>query len=134
MNSEKNTSVYLEKRLDHWAEWILKGNQHGQGYPSKSILYDWMKMGGVVVQAQNKPPLPCDEDAEEIEYCVIAMYKQNPRIATALRLKYLSRSTTHQKARDLHSSDTQFKAYVQMAKQWLAGWLSARIERPRCVL
>ena len=129
MNEEIDTSAYLEKRLDHWAQWVLKGNQNGQGYPSKSSLYDWMKMGGVVVQAQSKPPLPCDDDAEEIERCVMEMAKQRPRIALALRMQYLTSGTIQQKSKTTHLSSAQFKINLQMAKQWLAGWFSARFVR-----
>lgn len=124
--------IYIEKRLDHWAEWVLKGNWGCQGYPTKNILYDWIKMGCVLSSTKGKkakgqlPLLPCDEEAEEIEHCIMEMHKQNPKIALALRLKYLSQGTTHQKSKSIHSSGTQFKAHVNMARQWLAGWFSAR--------
>ena len=129
MNEEMDASAYLEKRLDHWAQWVLKGTRNNQGYPSKSILYDWMKRGGVVIQAQNKPPLPCDDDAEEIEYCVMQMARQRPRIALALRIQYLTQGTIRQKAKTTHLSFAQFKMDVQMAKQWLTGWFSAHFVR-----
>ena len=68
--------------------------------------------------------MPYDEDAEEIEQCVKKMAQQKPKTAEALRIQYLYRGTLHQKAKKINMSDTQFKVYVQMAKQWIAGWIA----------
>lgn len=129
---DEEMQIYIDKRLDHWAEWVLKGNWGNRGYPSKNVLYEWIKMGCVISKAKGRQPLPCDEEAEEVERCVIEMAKQRPKIALALRTEYLIRGTMKQKSKCIHSSLAQFKVDLQMAKQWLAGWFSARSLKQIC--
>ena len=131
MNDDK-MQIYIDKRLDHWAEWVLKGNWSGQGYPIKSILYDFMNLGCVLPKAKGRLPLPYDEDAEEMERCVMQMAKQKPKIAFSLRIQYLTQGTIQQKSKYTHSSLSKFKMDVQMAKQWLTGWFSANFAKSIC--
>lgn len=120
---------YVEQRLDEWATWYSSGNSYGLGFPRRSIEHILMTEG--IVPTSTKPQLlPCNEDAEEIEALVVEMGKQNNKMAYILRHHYFEPGALRAKAvcfSEIHSkvSYNKFKVYVDMAKQWLAGRLSA---------
>ena len=116
---------YVEKRLDQWVRWFSHGNSYGIGYSSHSIEYTLMTVG-ILVKSTAPKPLPCDEDAEEIEALVVEMAKQNNKMAAALRIHYFDKKKSRARSDEIEVSATQFKLYVNMARQWLAGRLSAR--------
>lgn len=114
---------YIERRLEEWADWYSRGNNYGLGYPSCSILYRLMKEGHII-RSSGPKPLPTNEAAEEIESLIKIMAQQNQTMALALRCQYFTQGSLRQKAKQLNMSHTQFKHYVDMAHQWLAGRLS----------
>jgi hypothetical protein len=128
MIQAKNTDNfmhYVERRLDHWAKWYSSGNSYGLGYPSEKIEYVLMTVG-IMVKSTAAKPVPSDEEAEEIEALVTEMAIQNDKIASALRSQYYGNGLLADRAKKLGISYPQFKIYVDMARQWLAGRLSAR--------
>jgi hypothetical protein len=125
MMAEKNDFMnYVEKRLHHWARWYSQGNFNGLGFPSENIAYVLMTVGALIKSTGAKP-LPCDEEAEEIETLVTEMAKHNINMASALRVNYFTRKKARARSDVIDASPAQFKIYIQMAKQWLAGRLSA---------
>ncbi len=125
MNKRKeNFMVYVEKRLEHWARWFHSNHYYGLGFRSETIEYVMMTVG-VLIKSTGVKPLPVDEDAEEIEALVVEMAAQNSKMATALRIHYFDRKKSRDRADAIQISASQFKNYVSMAKQWLAGRLSA---------
>ena len=105
---------YLEERLDHWARWMLKGQWGGLGYPTQSILYDWLKRGCVGIKMPRSRRVPYNEAAEEIEAYVVELSRQEPKPALALCIYYLSRGTIEHKAKEMRTSLAQFKIYLNM--------------------
>ncbi len=122
----KNVSLlkYLEERLYQWAEWYSSGNCYGLGYPSRSLEYRLLHEGTLSRNPFYKP-MPSNEKAEEIEHWVKEMGQQNNLMASALRCHYFSAGSLRIKSKNLNISHTQFKYYVDMAHQWLAGRISA---------
>ncbi|MDX1901871.1 MAG: antiterminator Q family protein [Gammaproteobacteria bacterium] len=116
---------YVEERLQQWAEWYSRGNLFGLGYPSCSLEYRLMTEG-IIVKTTGAKTLSSNEEAEEIEALVREMAHQNEKIALALRCQYFSCGTLRVKAKKLHISHNQFKYYVDLGHQWLAGRLSAK--------
>lgn len=120
---------YVEQRLDDWAAWFSSGNSYGLGYPRRTIEHVLMTEG--IVSKTTKPqPLPCNEEAEEIEALVVEMEKQNNKMAYILRHHYFEPGALRAKAHSYSKQHAEvsyrkFKEYVDMAKQWLAGRLSA---------
>lgn len=114
---------YVEYRLQQWAEWFSRGNCYGIGYPSSSIEHRLMREGTLTRNKYAKQVLICHEDAEEIEKLVKEMASYNNRMSTVLRCHYFSNGGLRDKAKQLEISHTQFKYYVDMAKQWLSGRL-----------
>jgi len=116
---------YLQNRLEQWADWYLRGNFYGLGYPHCSLEYRLLSEGNI--QHNKGPrPLPSNEAAEEIEDMVKQMAEHNRSMANALRCQYFVTGTLRTRAARLKMSHSHFKHYVDMAHQWLAGCLSAK--------
>lgn len=115
---------YVDERLQQWAEWYSRDNLFGLGYPSCSIEYRLMTEG-VIVKTTGPKSLPSNEEAEEIELLVNEIAKQNERIALALRCQYFGHRRSRERAKSLGVSYAQFRIYVDLGRQWLAGRLSA---------
>jgi len=120
-------STYLDERLINWAEWYTRYLDSGLGYPSQSIESLLLQHGGAVVKTTGSKPLPVCQSAEEIENMISELAKQNLKLANALRTYYLQRGSMQHKAKCLSISYSQFKVYVDMAKQWLIGRLTAKL-------
>lgn len=119
---------YLENRLEQWADWYVRGNFYGIGYPSCAMEYRLLHEGHI--QRNSSPrPLPSNPGAEEIEDLVRQMADYNPLMATTLRCQYFVTGTLRTRAARLNMSHTHFKHCVDMAQQWLAGRLSAKKHR-----
>lgn len=124
--SMKDTFLkYVEERLHQWAEWYSRGNFYGLGYPPYTLEYRLMTEG-IVVRTTGIKPLPSNEEAEEIENLIREMSWQNHNMALALRCQYFSSGALRIKAKKLKISHNQFKYYVDLGHQWLAGRLSAK--------
>lgn len=126
MSAQEYFSKYIENRLQEWADWYIRGNNHGIGFPPESFIT--MLEKGITIKKKksfNLPILPSNESAEEMEKFVVEMSRQNQQMANALRKYYFGREPTIQlKAKAFGVSGAQFKILLGMARQWLAGRLS----------
>jgi len=114
----------VQERLEEWAEWYSRGQVYGLGYPSCSLAY--RIMASVQTNRQGGQLLLSNSAAEEIESWVCEMTQHNALMALALRAHYFYSGSLRAKAGLLKISHTQFKFYLGMAEQWLAGRLSSR--------
>ena len=123
----KSMQKRVEKRLAEWADWMVR-NSINLGYPTQSILYQWLKQGCVTIQRtkSTEKPISFNDSVDEMERCIVELSKQEPKLALALRLEYLTELPIIKKSRKIHISYAQFTIYLRMAKQWLAGRLSRR--------
>ena len=122
----KITDEYLEDRLDEWADWSLRIEDNGLGYPRRTIEARLRDEGGVLISGTGCRPLPVHEKAEEMERFIVELYKHKDVLGKALRTQYLEVGTVKYKAKKANTSLSQFKVYVKMAKTWLAGRLSGQ--------
>ena len=116
---------YLEERLYQWADWYLRGNFYGLGYPSCSIEHRIL-LEGCIQRNPGPKPLPSNEAAEEIEELVKQMAEYNVNMAQALRHQYFLTGTLRTKAAHLKMSHSHFKHCLDMGHQWLVGRLSGQ--------
>jgi hypothetical protein len=121
---EEEFMAYVERRLDHWAKWFNSSNHYGLGFRSETIEHVLMTVG-IMIKSTDIKPLPSDEEAEEIEQLVREMACHNSKMADALRIHYFDRKKARDRSPAMQISASQFRNYVSMAKQWLAGRLSA---------
>ncbi|MCE3238127.1 MAG: hypothetical protein K0R24_1108 [Gammaproteobacteria bacterium] len=117
---------YLDNRLEEWADWLIRYNHHGLGYPSKTIEARLRDEGGVLISGTGIHYPPSNERAEEMERLVVELDAHNKQLATVLRVYYLDPGLIKHKAKKANVSFSQFKVCVKMAKTWLSGRLSAR--------
>lgn len=123
--SDSSMQDYVHYRLDQWADWYLRGNQYGLGYPKKNIMARLIDEGGILIKGTSHHSPSTNVQAEEIEMIVKSLAKQSQKLAEALRVQYFEQGTVPFKAKRMGLSYTQFKVHVDMAKQWVAGRLSA---------
>jgi len=121
---DENFIKYIEKRLYDWADWYSRDHCYGLGYPPYSMEYILMTKG-IRSSSGKSSFLPCNEEAEEIEYLVKEMSQYSYNMALALRCHYFMNGGLRIKAKRINISHMQYKGYVDMAHQWLAGRLSA---------
>jgi hypothetical protein len=114
---------YVESRLKEWAEWHSKENSGALGFSSVSIQYRLMNEG-TIIKTNDARSLPSNADAEEIEAYWTEMYEQNEAIAIAIKNYYFVDSTLRTQSQLMKISHNQFRHYVQMGHQWMAGRLS----------
>jgi hypothetical protein len=127
MNGEQDIDIrfaqYIERRLHEWGEWFDNGNCYGLGYGSCSVEYRMMTEG-FIDKNHSQKPLTSNRDAEEIEFMIRQMYKQDKKIAIALCKAYLRKSNFQDSSYNIIMSTTQFNVYVRMARKWISGALS----------
>lgn len=124
MQPQVSMDVYIEERLIEWAAWFTKDNHGGIGYPKTSSIRMFLEGATIGKKRKAPKPLPTHEAAEEMEAFINEMYQQKPLMASVIRLHYLDHLSIRKNAESLHISHTQFKQYISMGKQWLAGKLS----------
>lgn len=121
----KDIDEYLEHRLDEWGEWLRVGNSFGLGYGKLSII-ELIRQGRIVTKNKRfNQFIETHEAAEEIENLVSEMAQYKLVMARALRSYYLDNLSLRSSAKKLGIAHTRYKLYVDMAKQWLVGRMSA---------
>jgi hypothetical protein len=118
---------YLESRLEQWADYYMRREDSGLGYPKRSAI---VRIGeGSNATSQASPEM--NAAAEEIEALVKEMAAENAKWAQALRDKYFSsiaevplqsgkkRDVVSRLARKHGISNRMFQVRVKCAKLWL---------------
>lgn len=119
--SENPVDIYLENRLQEWAEWLKSGNFLNIGYPRQSISALVMEGKSVSKKDNFRKTVETNESAEEIEKFVVEMARYKPLMAKSLRMHYFDQLSFRRSAKKLNISYMQYNLYIQMAKQWLLG-------------
>ena len=123
MRSEfANFLEYVKYRLEEWADWVLRGNSYGVGYPHRSLIHRLLTEGHIPRSPLSQPVL-VNESAEAIEKLIAEMSQDNRLMADALRCQYLVVGTLRTRSARLAISAPRFKQLVEMGHHWLAGRL-----------
>jgi hypothetical protein len=120
-----NDLEYIEQRLNEWAEWFSLYYENELGYPSQSLIYRLM-IEGCIYKSNSPNSVFVNESAEEIEALISEMAKQNQMMALSLHIHYLAIGSVRAKAAKFGIKRNKLVNYVEMAKQWLVGRLSAK--------
>lgn len=115
---------YVKKRLHQWASWYDSGNGHQIGHATCSLEYRLMTEG-MIGKNTGQKPLPCNEEAEEIEALVRELAQHTPDIAFSLRCHYFSTYAFRRKIKNMKFAQSKMEHYVAMGHQWLAWQLDA---------
>ena len=121
VQNESIVDAYLEARLQEWAEWLRTGNFLNIGYQRQSSIAMFSEGKSINQSGKLKTTVDVNVEAEEIEKMITEMARYKPIMADCLRYHYLNQQSLRNSAKKLGVSHTQYKLYVQMAKQWLVG-------------
>jgi len=121
--NENPMDVYLERRLQEWAEWLKTGNSLNIGYQRQSSIA--MFHEGKTINSAGKPTrgVETHEEAEEMEKMIAQMSRYKPIMADCLRNYYLNQLSLRNGSKRLGISHVEYRINVHMAKQWLCGKL-----------
>ena len=122
---KNETALYLEIRLQEWAQWCRWGEQTGLGYPSQSTLH-LFREGKVIDRTKGQRWEPEQASAEEFEGWVLLLSKTYPLEAQTLRDYYAHHQPKDSLAKAYGVSVRTIESRLQAAKLWLEGCLIGR--------
>lgn len=117
---------YVEKRLNQWADWCLRGNDYGLGFPKKTMEAKLKDGGGIWVKVTGEKPLPSNPQAEHIESLIKELAQLRKYLALVVSMQYLTQGIPKQKAKKIELSYSRYYTYLALAKHWLDGRLRAK--------
>jgi len=119
VQNENVIDIYLESRLQEWAEWLRTGNFLNIGYQRQSSIAMFAEGKSINQTRKSKMTVDVNLQAEEIEKMISEMAQYKSIMADCLRYHYLHQQSLRKSAKKLGILHMQYKLHVQMAKQWL---------------
>lgn len=125
---------HIKRRLDNWALWRARRDNHGLGFPSQNILAAW----GASVESQKKgsrestmPVLHLE--AEETDRAVESMKGSKAHLYETLHCIYVSDLGIPGTARRVGRAPSTVHAHLDAADRAIDAWLQnqARIKEER---
>jgi hypothetical protein len=119
MRAKKIFSIYFEKRLDHWARWVININHGWVGYPSESSITSFHKneLDHNRIKTSSIPFY--DPLAEEVNVGINKMRTVNPLYTDAVYSCYTTRKPPKELAEERGISARTFRERLFNAKCWL---------------
>ena len=119
MRAKKSFNIYFEKRLNHWARWVVNINTGLIGYPPESSIASFHKNGF----DHNRPKtssIPIhDPMAEEVNTGINRMRTVNPLYTDAIYSYYITPKKPKELAVDRGIAPRTFRERLFKAKCWL---------------
>lgn len=112
----------LERRLQHWAAWIISINMNESGWPSESVISRIMQQGCFTIdhnKARTSSIPIYNTRAEETNTHINQMKLEFPKYADAIYHYYISIKKTKELAEERNISARTFRQRVHDAKIWL---------------
>lgn len=118
-------NLELEKRLQHWAAWIVTFLNGEQGYPRESSIARFFEEGFSPYQNTAKSSsIPYyNPKAETVNTCFNRLKSEYPDRADALYHYYISRKKLSQLASERKIASRTWRSRVRDAKLWMAASL-----------
>lgn len=112
-------NTYIDYRLSRWAIWVLRSVDHGIGFPKQVSYISMMPRTG---QSTNSPEF--EQDAYDIDRCVLAVKVVNKQLHQVLDLAYLRYMTEEQKLKAANCCKKTFYNRLNRAQQLVLGYLN----------
>lgn len=90
----------FEETLKHWAKWCLNCSDPYLGYP-RTASFATLYCNRSDLSQKRSDFMACDALAEHVEDLIRILSQQQPQLATAVRLRYVSREDQRQCAKRL---------------------------------
>lgn len=116
---------HIQRRLDNWAIWTMRGASGGLGYATRSVLASEVWSRG----SYNGIPIPVFEDeAAETDQAVLALKFSKSHLFVTLECIYLKDMGIRATAQRMQRAESTIKAHLEQADHAIAAWLDARAE------
>ena len=117
---------YLTQRMEEWAEWHWKVQNNGLGHYQKNILAKLKEEGGVINRNLNSHYHFGNNSAEEIQFLLRSISKQDALRGKALEIRYLYPKEHEAKAELEGYTRSNYYSHLRLAHEWMKGYLSAK--------
>jgi len=117
---------YIDMLVKMWANWACR-REDGElnGYASKTLEYELIEMGGVMIRSKGQKLPPVNDDAEQIEKAMHEM-SDHPRykeLAQILIANYIGLEGVSNNLTWFGISKSTFRAKVKDGLRWIDVWL-----------
>lgn len=120
---------YIKQRLNNWAMWRARRDNHGLGYATRNMLANWMASAGEVSRYQRDVTIPVLHlEAEEIDEAVEALRLGKGHLHVTLMCVYIKDLGVTGTARQMRRQPSTVHAQLDQADRWIEAWLQAKQE------
>ena len=120
---------HIKQRLNNWAMWRARRDNHGLGFASRNMLANWMASAGEVSRYSRESTIPVlGLEAEETDEAVEALRLGYGHLHVTLMCVYIKDLGVAGTARQMRRSPATIYAYLDQADRWIDGWLQAKRE------
>ena len=118
---------YIKQRLNNWAMWRARRDNHGLGYATRNMLANWMASAGEVSRYQRDLTIPVLHlEAEEIDEAVEALRLGKGHLHVTLMCVYIKDLGVTGTARQMRRQPSTVHAQLDQADRWIEAWLQAK--------
>lgn len=128
MSQEQNGILEVERRLRHWAAYVVILNKGEIGWSSRNIIISISEGRGARFPTTGTCPIEKYEHSQLINSWIIAMGREYPHLQDALNFYYTCKIPVKDVAHLLGVSKSVLYQRIQEAKIWLCGRLSAHLD------
>lgn len=121
--TRKTQKINIEKRLERWGRWCVKGGLGLSGYASNTNIERYKNNGGLVAVASGPKTEPVDEQSILIEKIVGRLRNNRHDLAEVLVCRYVQQDSFTVIANSLRVSERTAKDYLARGKMWVEGAL-----------
>lgn len=117
------TLFELDSRLKVWANWCIKNNDMGLGYPRASLFSLLEETGGLApyLMRNGQSRVLVNDIAEEIDRWLQKLSVVEPKLSKALRHFYLEQGSVKHASQYSGFSYSTLKRYCDLGRYWILG-------------
>lgn len=118
---------HIKQRLENWAMWRARRDNHGLGFATRNMLANWMASAGEVSRYSRESSIPVFHlEAEEIESAVTALKLGKGHLHVTLMCVYVKDLGVTGTARQMRRQPSTIHAQLDQADRWIDAWLQAK--------
>lgn len=120
---------HIKQRLNNWAMWRARRDNHGLGFATRNMLANWMENAGEVSRYGREATMPVLHlEAEETDEAVEAMRLGKGHLHVTLMCVYVKDLGVAGTARQMRRQPSTVHAQLEQADRWIEAWLQAKRE------
>lgn len=120
---------HIKRRLDNWALWRARRDNHGLGFPSQNILAAWMASAENPKRGSRESVIPILHlEAEETDRAVESFKASKPHLYETLHCIYIRDLGIPGTARRIGRAASTVHAQLEAADRAIDAWLVALVQ------